>query len=340
MLDKINLAVVGVGYWGKNVLRAFHALPDCQVVYAVDLDETRLQTVKKLYPSVQATADYEKVLGDPSVHAVAIATPSRLHFPLAKLALEAGKHTFVEKPLALHSEEARYLISLSIRQEKKLMVGHLMRYHPVVEKMKEMLDRGELGDLYYICSSRVNLGIVRQDENALWSLALHDLSIILYLLEQMPESVRAIGQNYLQPGVEDVVFLNLLFSDGKMAQVHASWLDPRKERKMTLVGNKKMIVFDDTEAVEKLRIYDKGVDRAREFGSYAEFLTLRNGDIHIPHLQMEEPLKRECQHFVDCIEKDLVPLTDGQDGLRVVRVLEMAQESLDKGGIPITICRR
>lgn len=333
----VTLGLVGAGYWGKNLLRAFSNVNGGNLLYCCDLDRDRLKAVKRNNGSVRITEHYEELIESPEVDAVVIATPSRLHFSLASLALEAGKHVFVEKPLALRSDEAQELLSLSIKQGKKLMVGHLMRYHPAVERMKEMLDRGDLGDVHYIYSSRVNLGIVRQDENALWSLAPHDLSIILYLLDQMPESVSARGQCCLQPGVEDVVFLNLLFSDGKMSQVHVSWLDPHKERKITLVGNKKMIVFDDTEAVEKLRIYDKGVEQAKEFNSYAEFLTLRNGDIHIPHLQMEEPLKRECQHFVDCIEKDLVPFTDGQDGLRVVRILETAQESLEKGGVPITI---
>jgi predicted dehydrogenase len=240
----------------------------------------------------------------------------------------------VEKPLALDAADAHAVVSAAETHKRILMVGHLMLFHPAVEKLKSMIDKGELGRIYYIYAVRVNLGRVRQDENALWSLAPHDVSMIEYLLSDEPESVSARGGTYLQSRIEDVVFVNLRFRSGVSAQIQVSWLDPRKERRLTIVGSHKMVEFDDVHPVEKIRIYDKGVDRPPAFTEYAQFLSIRNGDIHIPQIPMVEPLERECHHFIDCITQGKRPITDGPSALRVVRVLEAAQKSLESDGAP------
>lgn len=255
---------------------------------------------------------------------------------MAVRALGAGKHVFVEKPLALSVEKAMQVREAARRADRVVLVGHLMLYHPVVTRVRELLRSGELGQLYYLYSSRVNLGRVRQDENALWSLAPHDVSMIDYLLEELPVSVTARGFSYLQPGIQDVVFINLAFPTGEMANVHLSWLDPRKERRLTLVCSKKMVEFDDV-TTEKLRIYDKGYDRPPPFTQFGEYLTIRQGDLHVPHVPMAEPLSVELRHFLECIQTGQVPLSDVDSGVRVVRVLAAAQLSLEHGGEPMTL---
>jgi predicted dehydrogenase len=265
---------------------------------------------------------------------VVISSSATTHYPFAKAALEAGKHVYVEKPLALSTAHAREMTELAESKKLKLMVGHLLLYHPVVNTLKKLVDSGDLGEVFYIYSQRVNLGRIRQDENALWSFAPHDISVILYLLGQFPVSVSARGESYLQEGVEDVVFVNLKFADRKMAQLQVSWLDPHKVRKITIVGGKKMVVFDDIESMEKLKIFDKGVTGV-SYDSYGDSITLRFGDINIPHIKMTEPLRVECQHFVDCVLNDKQPLSDGTNGLQVVRILEAAQRSMENNGKPV-----
>ncbi|HUK62691.1 MAG TPA: Gfo/Idh/MocA family oxidoreductase, partial [Dongiaceae bacterium] len=259
------------------------------------------------------------------------------HYPLAKLLLEAGKDVYVEKPLTLEVAHAEELVALARKHGRILMVGHLLLFHPAVRHLKDMLDHGELGDVYYLYSQRVNLGKVRRDENALWSFAPHDLSVILHLIGQEPIDVVARGSAFLQGKVEDVVFVDLRFPGGKLAHVHVSWLDPHKLRKFTVVGTQKMIVFDDMEASEKIKVYDKGVDRAGQVVSYGDALTVRSGDILIPKISLQEPLRLECQHFIECVRERRKPLTDGLDGLRVVKVLDAAQRSLARGGAPVAI---
>ncbi len=267
-----------------------------------------------------------------------IATSAKTHYELVKKALLHDKHVYVEKPFTLNVTEAEELVKLAEEKDKILMVGHLLEYHPAVEKLKELIDNGELGKIYYLYSQRVNLGKIRQDENALWSFAPHDISIILYLLGTEPVNISARGNAYLQDKIEDVVFMSLYFPGRVMAHFHLSWLDPHKIRKLTIVGSEKMAVFDDMESEEKVRIYDKGVTRKnKDFVSYDEFLTLRFGDIFIPHITMAEPLKRECQHFLNCIKENKAPRSDGRDGLRVVKVLAAAQKSLERGGEPVEI---
>ena len=333
----IQLAIVGLGYWGPNLLRNFDQLRDCEVLFCCDLNDANLRSVKEQYPHVQTTNDYDALVVNPQIDAIVIATSPVTHYDLAKKALLNNKHVFVEKPLTMNLEQASELVEMASRVDRKLMVGHLMEYHPAIEKLKEIIRSGELGELYYLYSQRVNLGKIRKDENALWSFAPHDLSIIMYLLDMEPESVSARGQTYLQDGIEDVAFVNLQFPNKIMAQIQLSWLDPHKIRKTTVVGSKKMAVFDDMEATEMLRIYDKGVTSNGQFAPFGEALSLRFGDINIPHIKMTEPLKLECQHFLDCILNNQTPRSDGRDGLRVVKVLQAAQESLDKNGMPVNI---
>ena len=332
----IQLAIVGLGYWGPNLLRNFDQLRDCEVMFCCDLNDANLRSIKEQYPHVQITNDYDALVANPQLDAIVIATSAVTHYDLAKKALINNKHVFVEKPLTMNFEHAVELVELASLADRKLMVGHLMEYHPAIEKLKEIIQSGELGVVYYLYSQRVNLGKIRKDENALWSFAPHDLSIIMYLLDMEPESVSARGQAYLQEGIEDVAFVNLQFPNKIMAQIQLSWLDPHKIRKTTVVGSKKMAVFDDMEATEMLKIYDRGVSNS-QFASFGEALSLRFGDINIPYIKMTEPLKLECQHFLDCIKNNQPPRSDGRDGLRVVKVLQAAQESLDKSGMPVNI---
>ena len=334
----ITIAMVGTGNWGKNLVRNFAQLPTARLKYCVDQDEGRLAALAPLYPEMQFTTDLEAVLADPEVDAVGIAASAVAHHPLGMQAMAAGKHCYIEKPLALTTGQARELVAESERRGLTLMVGHLLLFHPAVARLKEAIDAGELGDIHYIYSQRVNLGVIRHDENALWSLAPHDISVAIYLFGQNAVSASARGSCYIQRevGVEDVVFANLGFPGGRMLNLHISWLDPHKVRRITVVGSKKMAVFDDMESSEKLRIYDKGVGEPG-FVSYGDSLTLRYGDIHIPHLPMTEPLRLECQHFVDCIEQGARPLTDGPSGLAVVQALEACQRSLEQDGAPVAI---
>jgi predicted dehydrogenase len=255
---------------------------------------------------------------------------------MGKASLAAGKHTYVEKPLTLKAADARELCGIAEEKDLKLMVGHLLVYHPAVRKMKELAESGELGDVFCIYTERVNLGIIRHNENAWWSLAPHDISVILEILQDEPESIVARGEDYLQKGIEDTVFANIRFTDGKMAQIHVSWLDPHKERKMTVVGNKKMAVFDDMQASEKVRIYDKGAE-VEGYVSFGEAISIRTGDIVIPKIDGKEPLSLECQHFVDCVVDNKKPMSSGQEGLAVTEILEAGQKSLEQGGVPVQI---
>jgi predicted dehydrogenase len=332
----ITLACVGAGYWGKNLVRVFHGIPEVRLKLVCDLDEGIRKVVGQQYHDVEVVADFNRVLEDEEVEAVVLAVPAVHHFEAARQALQSGKHVYVEKPMTLGVVEAEQLVELADQQGKVLMVGHLLEYHPAVQMLKGLIQQGELGEIYYLYAQRVNLGIVRRDENALWNFAPHDVSVILYLLEQEPDAVSAQGECYLQEGVEDVVFVNLHFADRKMAQLQLSWLDPQRIRKLTIVGSRKMAVFDDEESTEKVRIYDKSAERG-DYESYGDAITLRFGDVVIPHLNMVEPLKLECQHFAECVRQGKTPRSDGRDGLRVVRVLEAAQKSLEQNGVPVAL---
>lgn len=340
MADPIRIAVVGTGDWGANLVRNFANLPGAALAALCDTDPQRLQKTAKQHPGARPCAGVEEVSGDSSIQAAVVAASAVNHYPLARALLQAGKDVYVEKPLTLEVGHAEELVRLAKEKGRILMVGHLLLFHPGVRYLREMVTRGDLGEVYYIYSQRVNLGKVRKDENALWSFAPHDLSVVLHLIEEDPIDVVARGSAFLQPKVEDVVFLDLRFKGGKTAHVHVSWLDPHKLRKFTVVGSQKMAVFDDMEPSEKIRIYDKGVDRPGEIVSYGDSLTVRSGDILIPKISLQEPLRIECQHFVDCVRDRKQPLTGGEDGLRVVRVLAAAQQSLDAGGQPVAIPSR
>lgn len=333
----VNLALMGTGAWGRNLLRNFAHLKDAHLKVCCDIDGEQCNSTLNGYRGVEVATDPESVFADPGIDAVAIATPAVTHFDLAMRAIKAGKDVFVEKPMTLAYEHALQLVEAAEIGGRVLMVGHLLEYHAAVEKMKELLDSGELGHPYYLYSERVNLGRIRSDENALWSLAPHDISIILYLLDEEPIDVAARGAAYIRPGIEDVVFLWMRFPGNRLAQVHVSWLDPHKVRRTTLVGSKRMVVFDDMQASEKIRIYDKGVDPNGRYVGYQESLSLRFGEVLVPALKMTEPLKLECEHFVDCVINRTTPRSDGKDGMRVVRVLDAAQRSLKAGGIPVTL---
>jgi predicted dehydrogenase len=333
----VRVAVVGAGAWGINHVRAMSRTQGAELVMVCDPSTAACTRAQGLAPRVRVTGDLGEVLAAADVDAVVLATPAKGHAEQARQALNAGKHVLVEKPLALDASDAQAVVSAAETHKRTLMVGHLMLFHPAVERLKAMIDGGELGRVYYIYAVRVNLGRLRQDENALWSLAPHDISVIEYLLGDEPESVSARGGVYLQSRIEDVVFVNLRFRSGVSAQIQVSWLDPRKERRLVIVGSQKMVEFDDVAAVEKLRIYDKGFDRPPIFTEYAQFLSIRNGDVHIPQIAMVEPLERECRHFVDCIAQGKRPLTDGHSALRVVRVLEAAQKSLENDGAPVEV---
>ena len=334
--ETLNVAVVGAGYWGKNLVRNFAAAKRCNLKYVCDLDEKLLAVEKKKFPFIETSTRLEDVLGDNEVEAVVIATDVPTHFGIAEKSLEAGKHTYVEKPLTLKAGDARVLIELAKEKGLKLMVGHLLKYHPAVSYLKETIDKGKVGQPYYMYTQRVNLGVVRQNENAWWSLAPHDISVVCYLLGSEPVSVAAHGQCYLQKDIEDVVFVTIKFADGKTANVHCSWLDPHKIRKMTVVGSEKMVTFDDMEATEKIRMYDKGAAIKHDITtSYADIISLRFGDIVIPKVPGGEPLALECTHFIDCVLDGKPMRSDGIDGLRVVQVLEAGQKSLKSNGEPI-----
>lgn len=337
MSDRIGIAVVGTGDWGANLVRNFANLPGTRLVCLCDADPQRLARSAAQYPGVRAVADVADVARDPEVQGVVVSASAVSHYPLAKTLLEAGKDVYVEKPLTLEVSHAEELCRLAKQNGRVLMVGHLLLYHPGVQYLKKMVTGGELGDLLYIYCQRVNLGKVRKDENALWSFAPHDLSVILHLMDQEPVDVAARGAAFLQPGVEDVVFVDLRFPGGQMAHVHVSWLDPHKLRKFTVVGSQKMVVFDDMEASEKIKIYDKAVERSGQVVSYGDALTVRSGDILIPKISLQEPLRLECLHFVECVRERKRPLTDGVGGLRVVKVLDAAQRSLKAGGQPVAI---
>jgi predicted dehydrogenase len=313
-----TIGVVGLNYWGPNLVRNFNDIAD--LTWLCDLDEAQLQTIGARYPSARTTSSFDELLGDDTLDAVVIATPVPTHYALAKQALEAGKHVFVEKPPAMRAVEMDELVSLATEKDRVLMPGHLLLYHPGVLKVKDLIDRGELGDVLCVYGNRVNLGIVRSNENALWSLGVHDLSVILYLLDEDPELATAQGSASIHPGVEDVVFCFLRFPSGRIAHMHLSWLDPHKMRKMTVVGREKMVVFDDMEPERKVTVYEKRAGAAGE---------LYSGDISIPKISTDEPLRLECTYFVELIDGQHDKSKVARDGARVVRALEMLTNSLN-----------
>ncbi len=334
--DAIRVGVVGLGYWGPNLARNFDRLPGVELAYCCDLVEVNLAKARAQFPRATATADLGVLLGDPSLDAVVVATSVPTHYEIGRAALDAGKHALIEKPMALRAADAEELCALAAERGKILMVGHLLEYHPGVRKVKDLIESGDLGTVFYVYANRLNLGKVRADENALWSLGPHDISVVNFLTGEEPMEVSARGECYLQAGVEDVVFGYIKYPSGVIGHLHESWLDPHKSRKITVVGSDKMVVFDDMETDRKVTVYDKGAV-VPEYQSYGEYVSLRFGDIHIPRIANDEPLRLECEHFVECVREDKQPVSDGQDGLNVVRVLEAMQRSLRDGGDPVKI---
>jgi predicted dehydrogenase len=329
-MNRVRVAVVGAGNWGRNHVRTVAALPEAVLSAVCDIDPKRLQGVDRLYPSARATTVLEEALD--VADAVVVASPAAAHAPAARAAIERGLPVLVEKPFALSSEEAEGVAALADSRGVPVLAGHLLLFHPAVERLREMVRAGELGQLYYLYSQRVNLGQVRPDENALWSFGPHDISVALHLLPDRPVAVAARGHSYLQPGIEDVVFLTLEFSSGVIAHVQMSWLDPHKERRLTVVGARRMVVFDDMQPREKLKIFDKGVDRPPEYRSFGESLSVREGDIFVPRIPNVEPLTAELRHFVAVARGDEPPRVTAWDGVEVVRILEAASASLRGDG--------
>ncbi len=328
----IKLGVIGIGGWGKNLLRNFYELPDAEVKIACDLVGERLAGAAARYPEVTFSQDYREILDSTEIEAVVVATPGAAHFKIARECLEAGKDVFIEKPMTLKSRDCRELVELAGKRKRIVMVGHLLLYHPAVRKLKEEVEAGTVGELYYLYSQRLNLGKIRRSEDALWTFAPHDISVALYLIGKDPVSVSARGGSYVQKGVADVAFATIGFSGNTLAHLHVSWLDPHKVRRITLVGSKQMMVFDDMAGSDLIKIYDKGVGENLEYDTYGEYLHLRYGDVRIPWVKGGEPLKAECSHFVECVRERKTPLTDGKNGLQVVEVLEAAEKSMAEDG--------
>lgn len=334
----ITVGILGAGYWGPNLVRSFADTPGCEVRYICDLRQETLAKIGKRFRQVQVTTRYDDLLEDPELDGIVIATPAATHAELATKALDAGKHVLVEKPLAHEVEAGRKLVQLAAIQKRILMVGHTFEYNPAIRKLREIIRDPSFGDVVYLYSRRVNLGVLRQDVNALWNLAPHDVSIILYLFEEYPKYVSAQGLAHIRKGIEDVTFIYLEFPSGRIAHVHVSWLDPAKARTMTIIGSRRMVIYDDVDPEARLKIYDRGfeiepvmseIDHA-DPSSYT--YRLRTGDIIAPYVDWKEPLMIECRHFVEVIRDGGVPLTDGHNGLRVVQILEAAMSSMCQKG--------
>jgi len=338
MSKRIKVGVVGCGYWGPNLIRNFTALPDCNLKMMCDVNEHRLAHLKTIHPEVEGATSYDHMLNGIGLDAVIIATSVRSHFSMAKASLLAGKHTFIEKPMASSSAECEELIDIARKQGAVLMVGHTFLYSPAVRKIKEIVRSGDIGEIRYICARRLSLGLFQKDINVAWDLAPHDISIILHIMEQEALSVNCKGSAHITPGVEDVTTMWLNFPGDRSAIIQNSWLDPRKVREMTIVGSRRMIVYDDVSTLEKIRVYDARVERPPHYDTFAEFqYSYHYGDVHVPHIRQEEPLKIECQHFLDCINQGTHPLTDGKQGLELIGILEASSQSLKLGGASITL---
>ena len=335
---QLNIGVVGCGYWGPNLIRNFRSLSGCHVKLACDADPKRLAYINQTYPEIKTVSDFEELVKDPEIHAIAVATPVWTHFELAKQSLGSGKHTFIEKPMASNVAQCVELVDLADRAGLILMTGHTFIYSTPVRRIKEIIKAGDIGKILYISSQRMNLGLFQTDINTAWDLAPHDISIILYILEMPVTSVNCQGKAHINAGIEDVTNMSLMFSNGGFATIQNSWLDPNKVRRMTFVGTKRMILYDDNEPLEKIKIYDKRVEVPPHYDTFAEFhYAYHYGDMYAPYIKQVEPLKVQCEHFLDCIRTGQEPLSSGSDGLHVVEVLEAASESLKRDGARVAI---
>jgi predicted dehydrogenase len=336
----MNIAVIGIGYWGPNLIRNFIKHHSIDKVYCYDVNKTRLSTVVRDFPGIISSSSYDEILQNPAIDAVAIATPVATHFELARKALECGKHVFIEKPLTSTSAEARELIDLAQKKGLKLMVDHIFVYNGAVKKIKEIIDSGEIGELMYFDAVRINLGLFQHDVNVIWDLAPHDLSILDYFCRhERPRAVLAIGRGHFNE-IEDIAYLTLLFHNTCIAHLHANWLAPVKVRTILIGGTQKMIVYDEMEATEKIKVYDKGVDITTREGVYKTLIQYRTGDVYVPNFDIVEPLSCAVSEFINSIENNTTPLTDGNAGLRVVKILEAAQNSIENNGTLIELDER
>ncbi len=334
----VKIGVIGCGYWGPNLIRNFSQISTCDLLIAADLAQERLNHMASLYPSLKVTTNYNDVINNPEIDAVAIATPVFTHRKLAIEAMKEGKHVFVEKPMASSVADALAMLELAEKQNLQLMVGHTFEYNPAVLKIKDLIASGDLGDIYYINSQRLNLGLFQKDINVVWDLAPHDISMILLFLDQEPKYISAIGAPHINPRIQDVATLSMVFNNNIVAYIQTSWLCPNKIRKVTIVGSKKMLVYDDIEPNNKIWIFDKGVEAPMHYDNFGDFqYSYRYGDISIPKVDNIEPLKVELLHFIKCIEENIRPNTDGNNGLRVVKILEASQLSIDNEGKPFPI---
>jgi len=336
-MEKVRVGVVGCGYWGPNLARNFDGNLECHLKAICDLDQGRLSHMASLYPQVETYSDFEQMLEEADLDAVVVAVPVKYHYPLAKASLLAGKHTLIEKPMASSVRECQDLIEIADREDLVLMVGHTFLYSEPVRRVREIVHSGDIGELLYINCQRLNLGLFQKDINVAWDLAPHDISIILHIFGEVPQSINCQGNAHITPGIEDITNMSLSFSERRFATIQSSWLEPRKVRQMTFVGTRRMIVYNDVSPMEVIRIYDVRVERPPHYDTFAEFhYSYHYGDSYIPHLKQEEPLKRLTQHFIDCIRTGTRPLTDGEQGLELVRILEASSESLQASGAPVS----
>lgn len=338
MSNQTSIGVVGCGYWGPNLIRNFRSLSDCQMKLMCDVSESRLKHLHSLYPEVEGDTRFEHMLNGANLDAIVIATSVKHHYAMAKASLLAGKHTLIEKPMAASAAECEELIEIARHNGLVLMVGHTFLYSAAVRRIKEIIDHQDIGEIRYISARRLNLGLFQTDINVTWDLAPHDISIILHIMGEAPYSLNCRGTAHVTPGIEDVTSMNLQFTKDRSAIVQSSWLDPRKIREMTIVGTKRMIVYDDIATQEKIKIFDVRVERPPHYDTFAEFhYAYHYGDMYCPHIKQDEPLKTECQHFVDSIRHGTTPLTSGEKGLEVVRILEASSKSVKQDGAPIDL---
>ena len=336
MKNQIAVGVLGCGYWGPLLVRNFRSLSDCRLKAVCDISEERLKHLIALYPDAEGMSSMSEFLSGSGLDAVVIATPVKNHFQLARASLLAGKHTFIEKPMASSSEECEELIEIANRNGLILMVDHTFLYSAPVRKIVEIVQSGDLGDIRYINCRRLNLGLFQKDINVAWDLAPHDISIILHILGELPVTVNCQGNAHITPQIEDVTNMSLSFPQKRFVTIQSSWLEPRKVREMTVVGTQRMIVYDDLRTNEQIRIYDARVERPPHYDSFAEFhYSYHYGDSYIPHIKQEEPLKLACQHFLDCIQTNSQPLTGGRQGLELIKILEAASASLKMNGAAV-----
>lgn len=335
MKDVPKIGVTGCGYWGPNLIRNFNSLEECELKSICDSNPERVARIGQNYPRAETFTDFDDFISDPELDAVVIAVPVRRHFQMARKSLLAGKHVFIEKPMAASTDECKQLIALAEQHKRTLMVGHTFLYSPVVRKIKEIVDSGELGKIHYISSRRLNLGLYQSDINVLWDLAPHDISIILYLMNESPTHVNCCGKTTCNEKIPDVANMTLQFADEGFATIHNSWLDPRKVRDMAIVGDRKMLVYDELHQHEKIRIYDMRVEPP-DLPNESR-VSYHYGDMRVPYVVPREPLRVECAHFIECISTGTRPLSDGYNGLEVVRILTCATESMQNRGNNMTI---